>query len=122
MPELELLNPGPDALQWGRDLSVAECMTVGHLQIVARNASMGPRPFGRGMDALDLGLATIPGFNGAATFRSRNAAAAPERRPGPVASMGPRPFGRGMKNQLIGSITKPMLQWGRDLSVAECRK
>ena len=110
------------ALQWGRDLSVAEgaycdIFLCGHL-----HASMGPRPFGRGRHlaaiwryaaivALQWGRdlsvaegsssssctdASSCGFNGAATFRSRKA----DKSRTLVqrfrnASMGPRPFGRG---------------------------
>ena len=156
---------------------------------------MGPRPFGRGMikfarenDAMeallqwgrDLSVAEwrrrwirssgSVGFNGAATFRSRNAANAEPKierkesfngaatfrsrndvlrrhacRPTCLASMGPRPFGRGMlrssmvmppparcfngaatfrsRNALTGRSHAEVirrLQWGRDLSVAEC--
>ena len=61
-------------------------------------ASMGPRPFGRGMLALTFSIDSKKGrFNGAATFRSRN--------------------------EHIWAFDKEsffQLQWGRDLSVAEC--
>ena len=60
-------------------------------------------------------------FNGAATFRSRNGLlmdGGTGRRP---ASMGPRPFGRGMRAGIRSAKGRPLLQWGRDLSVAECR-
>ena len=109
-------------LQWGRDLSVAEC---------ARHVAFGQH---RGR------------FNGAATFRSRNAdALGAAIWPQGPASMGPRPFGRGMSISFLlrreivccfnGAATfrsrnvwprRPLrtrcmaLQWGRDLSVAEC--
>ena len=59
---------------------------------------MGPRPFGRGM-RLNVGRRGIEG----------------------AASMGPRPFGRGMALHLVRlDVIDWLLQWGRDLSVAEC--
>ncbi len=88
----------PPRLQWGRDLSVAEILPSGEQEPPREQASMGPRPFGRG-DAQefsarffsqgmlqwgrDLSVAEMwlavgvwstdltHGFNGAATFRSR---------------------------------------------------
>ena len=84
------------ALQWGRDLSVAEC-----------RRPRPPCPHRRR-------------FNGAATFRSRNARAGPGAGARAGASMGPRPFGRGMWPPALASILMLLLQWGRDLSVAEC--
>ena len=112
-----------------------------------RPASMGPRPFGRGRKHLptkrrrnarglqwgrDLSVAEgcrrraarpleVFSFNGAATFRSRKVGHQPRQRRALFnASMGPRPFGRG--RILLGWIMatpKQVLQWGRDLSVAE---
>ena len=108
-------------------------------------ASMGPRPFGRGRTPTVRNNATAtPSFNGAATFRSRKAQAAPPGRyglaelqwgrdlsvaegpswrPDPPttcpASMGPRPFGRGRGIARLLAGEKAQLQWGRDLSVAE---
>ena len=85
-------------LQWGRDLSVAEGRPGPVERQPGRAASMGPRPFGRGR----LAPAAMQGhtrarFNGAATFRSRKA------------------------NGLSTLIPLALLQWGRDLSVAEGR-
>ena len=108
------------ALQWGRDLSVAEggaglaagpapsCFNGAAtfrsrkvrgrqgLGLGRRAASMGPRPFGRGRrQALEDPLAGIR------------------------ASMGPRPFGRGRLPADTAYLRWNGLQWGRDLSVAE---
>ena len=66
----------------------------------AGGASMGPRPFGRGRNGID------PGFG----------------ENDKQASMGPRPFGRGRGNSTyMLRFGLMMLQWGRDLSVAEGR-
>ena len=107
-------------LQWGRDLSVAECgkRAAGHARKGATSmgprpfgrgminaatadqaesiTSMGPRPFGRGMPRRPAAPAPAPDFNGAATFRSRNARPQTAARAPSLTSMGPRPFGRGM--------------------------
>ena len=85
-------------LQWGRDLSVAEGETPDGAYRAGQNASMGPRPFGRG--------------------RRKAARGGIPKRP---ASMGPRPFGRGRISVTRGATTTAGLQWGRDLSVAEGR-
>ena len=133
-------------LQWGRDLSVAECprRPRGRRR---RRASMGPRPFGRGMPSPRSGRPSsarsfngaatfrsrnvgatrsscerIRRFNGAATFRSRNARARALCQARRSASMGPRPFGRGMRFSSPDLSLSRLLQWGRDLSVAECRR
>ena len=108
-------------------------------------ASMGPRPFGRGRNVLIGRRARPPhGFNGAATFRSRKVPKAIHNvrshqasmgprpfgrgrnrvyrgaRAGRTASMGPRPFGRGRCMETIQPmLSMHLLQWGRDLSVAE---
>ena len=59
---------------------------------------MGPRPFGRGMLSLaHLHKRASHRFNGAATFRSRNG-----------------------DWDMADTDEDWMLQWGRDLSVAEC--
>ena len=131
-------------LQWGRDLSVAEGCGGAAVPPRASQASMGPRPFGRGrlwptmrgsvvrpasMGPRPFGRGraglgrrhprTAASFNGAATFRSRkgdNGNVVGRRQ---SASMGPRPFGRGRFIVQIIPYFSPMLQWGRDLSVAE---
>ena len=135
-------------LQWGRDLSVADTGRDARRLRAARRASMGPRPFSRGharrRPGQDLPLLR---FNGAATFQSRTRGA--DRRMGAYpsqASMGPRPFSRGHAGvgrravHLGGASMGPrpfscghsailmtvgttcsMLQWGRDLSVADTR-
>ena len=107
------------------------------------DASMGPRPFGRGRVAerprrsaasvlqwgRDLSVAEgrraqrrrdrVGRFNGAATFRSRKECKAAFSYAGLNASMGPRPFGRGRESIESVRASNMMLQWGRDLSVAE---
>ena len=86
------------ALQWGRDLSVAETNRGSLYPRISRcHASMGPRPFSR----RDVPLSHLPG------------------RPAfSYASMGPRPFSRrDLRTHHEGLLT--LLQWGRDLSVAE---
>ena len=110
----------PRRLQWGRNLSVAE--------------GRGAAPH----------MACRARFNGAATFRLRKAGNDLERRramrasmgpqpfgcgrpdrvqpplPPPPASMGPQPFGCGRIRLAPQAHEKvPMLQWGRNLSVAE---
>ena len=60
------------SLQWGRDLSVAEGPTVAAAAVQVEQASMGPRPFGRGRrPCTRRGGRPQRCFNGAATFRSR---------------------------------------------------
>ena len=84
-------------LQWGRDLSVAEGRSSRAPGRCHVDASMGPRPFGRGRTSGCARSTRSRGcFNGAATFRSRKA-----------------PGRRTMHGRII------TLQWGRDLSVAE---
>ena len=107
-------------LQWGRDLSVAE-----------GRSPLGGRPRRRRFNGAAtfrsrkaLGRAAAAagggGFNGAATFRSRKAVGGVRGgRLAHSASMGPRPFGRG-RDWLMGpKDLEGLLQWGRDLSVAE---
>ena len=90
------LQRRPCSLQWGRNLSVAE----------------GPcilEPYqGRWR------------FNGAATFRLRKADPSGGLIRHTSASMGPQPFGCGrIMLDSTSSWTSRMLQWGRNLSVAE---
>ena len=59
-------------------------------------------------------------FNGAATFRLRKVTSSGTKANWPQwASMGPQPFGCGRNVPRLSKIAKPMLQWGRNLSVAE---
>ena len=140
-------NPVKEAeLQWGRDLSIAES---GPLRYPMRNiplASMGPRSFDRGKCIFsllftrplslqwgrDLSIAERPcasstcahcliRFNGAAIFRSRKAGGVAGRDGGELlASMGPRSFDRGKPDMgLAFRSLSTVLQWGRDLSIAE---
>ena len=83
-------------------------------------ASMGPRPRGRG---IARGRHPISGgpdcFNGAATARSRNYINCPRVSGKVLASMGPRPRGRGIESARSGQDPLGRLQWGRDRAVAE---
>ena len=84
------------ALQWGRDLSVAE----GNCKI----CHIGPR------NRLQWGrdLSVAEGIDWPASAASNS-----------FASMGPRPFGRGRYTAHVIAPPNAKLQWGRDLSVAE---
>src|SRR5581483_6246740 len=84
-------------------------------------ASMGPRPIGRGTPS-----AAAPASASAALQWGRDRSVAEmlvrDEAPGPVAhaSMGPRPIGRGNVRIPRGrGGAPPWLQWGRDRSVAE---
>ena len=107
-------------LQWGRDLSVAEGIILILAEPPADDASMGPRPFGRGRSSSILrSFALFVCFNGAATFRSRKGLGQGWVLDRGIASMGPRPFGRGRYIYHAFDKIEDPLQWGRDLSVAE---
>ena len=84
-------------LQWGRNLSVAEGTLFDAPSQCGNQASMGPQPFGCGRPrAMARRNSRLASFNGAATFRLRKVYAASSR------------------------ITAcAVLQWGRNLSVAE---
>ena len=108
-------------LQWGRNLSVAEGRRTALLSIL-RAASMGPQPFGCGR-AYPRGSPTAPtSFNGAATFRLRKARSNHRPARQPDASMGPQPFGCGRIVHASSGWPAKLLQWGRNLSVAEGRR
>ena len=140
------MSPPPaEGLQWGRDLSVAEGAGSRQPKAAGNRASMGPRPFGRGRllpaPTLPERLAASMGprpfgrgrpvrrrpgaraprrFNGAATFQSRKDDPCPPGMHPGGASMGPRPCGRGRLVKLFCRRERlSLLQWGRDLSVAE---
>ena len=140
-------RPVISALQWGRDLSIAESLPSGRY---AR--PLAPRlQWGRDLSIAESGVEACRlqvdhcGFNGAAISRSRNPSV--ENAPLGVvfqASMGPRSldrgiFGRahaaayiswGFNGAAISRSRNPHmpasrirrceeLQWGRDLSIAE---
>ena len=87
------------ALQWGRNLSVAEGLRCPACALLHKRLQWGR----------NLSVAEGQGP------RPR------PRRNGP-ASMGPQPFGCGRAPALSSITTPPLLQWGRNLSVAEgCR-
>ena len=136
-------RPDVDSLQWGRNLSVAE--GAGRPSAApAGRASMGPQPFGCGRDRMEAtidpqawlqwgrNLSVAEGwpcgqdrardcvrFNGAATFRLRKDITMRGAPPTWRASMGPQPFGCGRGSEDVLFFDAPMLQWGRNLSVAE---
>ena len=110
----------PPALQWGRNLSVAE--GPGHTRQWMRPNGL---QWGRNLSVAEghghlyCRRAVTRRFNGAATFRLRKeqghrAAASPSG-----ASMGPQPFGCGRRLSTSCSAFSSLLQWGRNLSVAE---
>ena len=134
----------PRALQWGRNLSVAEGAGRHRRRGRRRPASMGPQPFGCGREFVDngdgsfsivlqwgrnlsvaegQGQAALRGnqesFNGAATFRLRKGKDRLRQIERHAASMGPQPFGCGRSAVGTSASVAPQLQWGRNLSVAE---
>ena len=110
------------ALQWGRGLSTAE--TRQNRSPNRRNqaqASMGPRSFNRGNDAVRIGAPPyIPASMGPRSFNRGNIPFETWMDLANPASMGPRSFNRG---NALTSIRFPIrvlpLQWGRGLSTAE---
>ena len=114
-------RPSDSPLQWGRDLSVAECTWSGKSDDAQIAASMGPRPFGRGMRRSQMRLLRRASrFNGAATFRSRNARAARSADRTAVRFNGAATFrSRNGVDSARPPLPARLLQWGRDLSVAE---
>ena len=148
---MSLLTPQAAAgsgLQWGRDLSVAECRAAVCRHAARRSASMGPRPFGRGMRSMlskssarsplqwgrDLSVAEWP-----LTCRrlpwevmlqwGRDLSVAEWALRPRVSLANARSFNGAAtfrsRNDVMEfnpyAVGRP-LQWGRDLSVAECRK
>ena len=94
--EVSLKFSGWLALQWGRNLSVAE----GPLGLHRRQPKLGLQ-WGRNLSVAEGAVALM---------RSREMRAA---------SMGPQPFGCGRRTTPAGGASRRMLQWGRNLSVAE---
>jgi len=84
-----------DKLQWGRGLSAAEtrwCWPI----VAGSNASMGPRPFGRGDVANGVSKSVVAVASmGPRPFGRGDPHALPPAPQCRAASMGPRPFGRG---------------------------
>ena len=92
-----VLGPCRASLQWGRNLSVAEGSATPTSPARSPSASMGPQPFGCGRGGR-VGAVNAVG----------------------AASMGPQPFGCGRRTgTLIKADLQVRLQWGRNLSVAE---
>ena len=87
----------PRKLQWGRDLSVAEGWSHEFELIWRKAASMGPRPFGRGRDAIDQ-----------------------VRQGGIMVLQWGRDLSVAEGTRVLPDCDSGIsLQWGRDLSVAE---
>ena len=111
------------ALQWGRNLSVAEGARNQCGLCHAPDASMGPQPFGCGRCRAPARVIAAPGFNGAATFRLRKAAG----KSGNLQALDALQWGRnlsvaeGCHDVRLTSLPR-WLQWGRNLSVAEGRR
>ncbi len=83
---------------------------------------MGPRLGSRGKSRITIvTVARSPCFNGVATWKSRKAASNNAVRCRVViASMGPRLGSRGKQSTFMDErIAFTLLQWGRDLEVAE---
>ena len=88
-----------ERLQWGRDLLVAESAGLDdQIHCIASCASMGPRLVSRGKVDNDFHV-----------FHDY------------LASMGPRLVSRGKASRCFAPALALMLQWGRDLLVAERR-
>ena len=144
----EQRGTGAGASMGPRPFGRGNSMTTNTVKVTVL-ASMGPRPFGRGnVNAPPRSRTHRPGFNGAATVRSRKHHKGQIYRTGPhglqwgrdrsvaetgtpsiprsaasrSASMGPRPFGRGNLDAPGPKHRRGTLQWGRDRSVAETRQ
>ena len=145
-PSAALISPtGSSALQWGRVLTNAESQRRCGAAHCAREASMGPRSYERGIHRWVIQLyVAAPRFNGAAFLRTRNLGSAPAQVPcipcfngaaflrtrnriGPcgqwtigAASMGPRSYERGIPMAPTHlEASEVWLQWGRVLTNAE---
>ena len=145
-PSAALISPtGSSALQWGRVLKNAESQRRCGAAHCAREASMGPRSYERGIHRWVIQLyVAAPRFNGAAFLRTRNLGSAPAQVPcipcfngaaflrtrnriGPcgqwtigAASMGPRSYERGIPMAPTHlEASEVWLQWGRVLTNAE---
>jgi len=85
-----------DALQWGRGRRAAEIGYLNDIEKEGLQASMGPRPKGRGNEPADeasqamLDASMGPRPKGRGNITDRGACGTPI-----TASMGPRPKGRG---------------------------
>ena len=111
----------PTSLQWGRDLSVAEGVRI---TVIPNDAD--PLQWGRDLSVAEGTCSTgrarsrRPGFNGAATFRSRKVTPTTTTSVTSAALQWGRDLSvaEGSSPNDVGAST-PELQWGRDLSVAE---
>ncbi len=108
-------------LQWGRGLAAAEIFLSGCQKARQIDASMGPRPCGRGnLSPGDLCSQSAPGFNGAAALRPRKSAEEWAAQKEALVLQ----WGRGLAAaEIIGSKVvrwiPERLQWGRGLAAAE---
>ena len=106
--------------QWGRDRMAAEGGARRAELQRPHEASMGPRPDGRGRWRTGPDSSARPAsVNGAATGWPRKARTRGERPPGARASMGPRPDGRGRRTgpaarrQAASSVNGAATGWPR---------
>ena len=111
------------ALQWGRNLFVAECPRMSRIRSPVRRGFNGAATCslrnGRGTRRPSGG----PGcFNGAATCSLRNGVCGvPQSKHRRRASMGPQLVRCGMWKAGMKLTNLCQLQWGRNLFVAECK-
>ncbi len=122
-------NPAPTAaarrrlllLQWGHDLAVVESKDGLSVRLDPGQASMGPRPRGRGIPPLRAPCPTAGGASMGPRPRGRGIHVEHASRfPGRLqASMGPRPRGRGISPGRPARRAAAELQWGHDLAVVE---
>src|SRR5579875_3211193 len=111
----------PAGLQWGRDLSIAEICRVTKARESGRLSSMGPRSLDRGNPpACRLGIKFQVLFNGAAISRSRKWFDSTFHVREDIILQ----WGRDLSiaeicGRLDGFGGNVILQWGRDLSIAE---
>ena len=94
--------------------------------VSAKDASMGPQPFGRGKRVARGRVITRgTGFNGAATFQPRKSSltSSTSRYPQYLLQWGRNLSGRGKSSSCSGGTTwTPPLRWGRNLSAAESER
>ena len=107
-------------LQWGRDLKIAEIELPVEYHDPLSNASMGPRSEDRGNDGERRSAARHDRASMGPRSEDRgNWPLAASRFPRSPASMGPRSEDRGNGRDPQRRLQPSLLQWGRDLKIAE---
>ena len=95
-------KPRRNPLQWGHDLSVVESGAAREQGLVVRQASMGPRPLGRGIRFASSRTSRRTRLQWGHDLSVVESHANLEHRThGEPASMGPRPLGRGIDDQQV---------------------